>query len=344
MSGTSLDGLDMALCRFSGDESNLWQFDLLDAITFPYSPEIVAHLEDAHLKSALELAQFEIELTNLWVNYIHKFINKTSYSPDLIAMHGHTIFHQPRMGLTFQIGKGAIVAARCGVTTICDFRSGDVALGGQGAPLVPIGDELLFPQYDACLNLGGIANISYRIDSKRIAYDISPCNMPLNYLAQWIGEPFDRDGNFAQQGIVVEPLLFKLNHLEYYRTTGAKSLGKEWVSEQLLPLLTMSGLSAIDLLRTVSEHIAIQIANEIQKAGAKSVLCTGGGAKNRLLINLIREKTTAKLIVPETTLVDYKEAIIFAFLGVLRLRGDINCLKEVTGATKNSCGGAIYLP
>jgi anhydro-N-acetylmuramic acid kinase len=316
---------------------------LLSAANFEYEASLRDRLSEATEMSALALAQFEIELSRIWAKNVKQFLAQQTVKPDLIAMHGHTVFHAPEDGLTLQIGKGALMAEWCGITTVCDFRSGDVALGGQGAPLVPIGDELLFGQYEACLNLGGIANISYRDNGQqRIAYDISPCNMALNLLAGALSLDYDPQGENARQGAVNANLLNSLNQLEFYRLAGAKSLGKEWFETQFLPLLQTSLLSPYDKLRTVSAHIAIQTGQHISQSKAAQTLVTGGGAKNHFLIELIQKETDSRIIIPEELLIDYKEAIIFAFLGALRLCGETNCLAAVTGALRNSCAGGIY--
>jgi anhydro-N-acetylmuramic acid kinase len=235
------------------------------------------------------------------------------------------------------------MAEWCGITTVCDFRSGDVALDGQGAPLVPIGDELLFAQYEACLNLGGIANISYRDNGQRIAYDISPCNMALNLLATALHLNYDPQGENACKGAVNTDLLNSLNRLEFYHIAGAKSLGKEWFETQFLPLLQAAPLSPYDKLHTVTTHIAVQTGQHIRQSKAAQTLVTGGGAKNCFLIELIQKETDSQLIIPEELIIDYKEAIIFAFLGTLRLYNKTNCLAAVTGAQRDSCSGGIYV-
>jgi len=348
MSGTSIDGLDVALCRF-WQNNNHWHYQLLAATQFEYEASLKHKLADTTKMSALALALFEIELSRIWANQVQQFLAQHALKPHVIAMHGHTVFHSPSEGLTLQIGKGALMAEWCGIPTVSDFRSGDVALGGQGAPLVPVGDELLFGQYDACLNLGGIANISYRIFDKhahnkqRIAYDISPCNMALNILAESLNLNYDPQGENAKKGTVNTDLLNNLNQLEFYTLTGAKSLGKEWFEKQFLPLLQRYPISPYDQLRTVATHIALQISQHIRQSKASQILVTGGGAKNLFLINLIQEAINSRLVIPEERLIDYKEAIIFAFLGALRLYHQTNCLASVTGAQRDSCGGGLYL-
>jgi anhydro-N-acetylmuramic acid kinase len=273
---------------------------------------------------------------------VNQFLAQAAKKPDYIASHGHTVFHQPKIGLTKQMGSGAILAAKTGITSICDFRTTDVALGGQGAPLVPIGDMLLFPEYDGCLNLGGIANISQYTGKSCIAYDISLCNIPLNFLAEQFGSSYDKDGNLAQKGEISAELLEALNKPEYFSLQGAKSIGFELFAEYYKPLMENFPISTEDKLRTMCEHIAIQIANNVNRL--QKILVTGGGAKNKFLIHLINEKTDTKIVIPDEQLIDFKEAIVFAFLGYLRIHEVNNCLSSVTEATRNSCGGAIYIP
>lgn len=341
MSGTSLDGLDIAFCEFS-KTNNLWNYTIKLAETIPYTDqwkELLSRLESA---SALEFVTADIEYGHLLGRLTKDFMDRTKLVPDFISSHGHTIFHQPSKRITSQIGRGSAIAAETGLRVICDFRSLDVALSGQGAPLVPIGDALLFNTFDFCLNIGGFANISYQKNNLRVAYDICPANIVMNQLALTEGREYDRDGGMAERGIVSQPLLKQLNSLAFYQEESPKSLGKEWVVEHILPLLKSSGLSACDLLATFCEHIAMQVAAATGLSGGKKVLVTGGGAFNTFLIGRIRHYTVPELIIPDNHTINFKEALIFAFLGVLRRRNEINSLSSVTGAIRNSSGGAIY--
>ena len=344
MSGTSLDGIDLAWCRFEKDSDGKWDYRILRATTVPYSETFKTRLANAPYLSALEYVKLNNDVAEVFADAINGWLGE-SPKPDFIASHGHTVFHQPSIGLTTQIGNGAVIAAHTGIPTVCDFRTKDVALGGQGAPLVPIGDELLFGDYDACLNLGGISNISYRVENKRIAYDISPCNMALNALANRAGLPYDKNGELAKNGSIIPELLKKLNDLGYYQQKPPKSLGKEWYDEFFSPVLTpfISEYSVADLSRTVVEHIAMQIVANVP-VDAHTMLVTGGGAHHAFLIQQIQhQRDSLKVIVPDNLIVDYKEALIFAFLGLLRLNGVVNCLRSVTGARENCCGGCVYI-
>ena len=360
MSGTSLDGIDLALC-----DINEHGYKVLAAETVPYLAEWKQRLSTLEKSTAYEYALANVELGHLFGRTINRFLTSVGANqhspnyPEAIASHGHTIFHQPHLGLTTQIGDGDAIAAETGLPVVSNFRTLDVALGGQGAPLVPIGDELLFGEYDACLNLGGIANISYRectgvygsakeCAGVRVAYDICPCNMALNRLAAILGYPFDKGGANARSGEVHTCLLHDLDALEYYTTEGPKSLGKEWFVEQFWPLVkrflgvvpTLSHTR--DALATVTSHIAIQIARVVERQQIKTLLVTGGGAWNSYLLEIIGKYCPeVKITVPDPLIVNYKEALIFALLGYLRLTEKVNTLASVTGAKCDSIGGNI---
>lgn len=337
MSGTSLDGIDLALCDIDGK-----YYSLLAADTVPYPSEWQQRLRTLEHATALEYAKANIELGHLFGKTINEFIKDKNIQIDAIASHGHTIFHQPGLGLTTQIGDGDAIAAETGLPVVSNFRTLDVALGGQGAPLVPIGDELLFSNYEACLNLGGIANISYRSDNKRIAYDICPCNMALNHLAARLGLDYDPEGENAQHGQIDHRLLSVLDSIEYYRLEPPKSLGKEWFVDQFWPPVEQSPLPVPDLLATITHHIAGQIARVVEEQHISTLLITGGGAHNRHLIDSLHTfEPSVEITIPDKQIINYKEAIIFAFLGYLRLTRQVNTLASVTGARCDSIGGNI---
>ena len=341
MSGTSLDGIDLAWCTFAQTAKG-WDYHIEKACTIPYEPDFQERLAHATQLSALDYAQLDVDLGVLIADHINKWIGGMP-KPDFIASHGHTVFHQPEKGLTTQIGSGAAIAARTGITTVCDFRTLDVALGGQGAPLVPIGDALLFNQYDACLNLGGFCNISFQEKDKRVAFDIAPCNMALNHIAKLIGKTYDENGDTARGGQLIPDLLQQLNQIEYYQLPYPKSLGKEWFEQNFLPLIDAfeEHFSAADLLHTATQHIAGQIALAIPDS-IKTLLATGGGAHNNFLIQSIKKQWKGEVVIPDSLTIDFKEALVFAFLGMLRLQGLNNCLASVTGAKQDNCGGAVY--
>lgn len=345
MSGTSLDGLDIAAVRFVKNQR--WEFEILHCQSVSYDDDLINQLGNAHQKSALDLKKLDLHLGYWFGDQTKKFMDFHHFIPELIVSHGHTIFHQPKLGITHQIGDAYQIRVKTDIKTIADLRSLDVALGGQGAPLVPIGDQLLFGQYDYCLNLGGFSNISFEQEAKRIAFDICPVNTVLNHLATKLDLQYDAGGNAAKTGYINKGLLATLNSLNYYTQTPPKSLGIEWVVENILPLLT--GDSPANLLKTYNHHIADQIVwvleNDIMKINKEpTLLVTGGGAKNNFLISLLQTRLTGKvkIIVPDHELIDFKEAILFAFLGLLRSLGETNTLSSVTGARKDSSGGLIF--
>ena len=338
MSGTSLDGLDIAYCDISDNN-----FELIAAATYPYSDEWVRRLSTLEHATALDYALADVDLGHYIGQQINRFRKEHPGHVDAIACHGHTIFHQPNRHLTTQIGDGDAIAAETYLPVVFNFRNLDVALGGQGAPLVPIGDRMLFGQYAACLNLGGIANISYETNgNRREAYDICPCNMALNHLSRCLNMPYDDNGLLARKGNVLRPLLAKLDSLGYYHQPLPKSLGKEWFVANILPLIDSNDYSVYDLLATFVEHIAHQVAGAVKGRGIDTMLVTGGGAKNKYLVARLQAQIPAcHITVPAESVIDYKEAIIFALLGYLRLTRRNNCLSSVTGAQKDNCGGDI---
>ena len=340
MSGTSLDGLDLAYCRFGKEETG-WTFNVLNGKTIPYSDEWKTRLNEIGNGTALEFVKFDNELGHFIGKEVRRFIDEYDLQPDLVASHGHTIFHQPNEGFTTQIGNGSAIRSYVDVPVVFDFRSLDVALSGQGAPLVPIGDELLFSDYDYCLNLGGISNVSYRHNGKRIAYDISPCNMALNYLANKLDLPYDKDGGIAESSFVDTALYGTLNLVEYYSIKGPKTLGKEWFDKHFSPLLDTPDCSVESRLRTVTEHIAYQIAESLSSLPEGKLIVTGGGALNKFLVRKMQELTRHEIVTPHVSIINYKEALIFAFLGLLKMRGDVNSLASVTGAKTDSCSGCV---
>lgn len=343
MSGTSLDGLDIAYCEFR-IVNNKWEFDILAAETVNYPQVWLQLLSEAPTLDGLGLSLLNTSYGHWIGQTVDQFIKSNHLHPRLIASHGHTIFHRPDERMTLQIGSGAAIAAETGIITINDFRSLDIALGGQGAPLVPIGDKLLFADYTACVNIGGFANISMEIDGKRKAFDICGVNIILNYLANKVGLPFDASGNIARSGSLNSELLNKLNSLDYYSLKGPKSLGREWVEQIIIPLINNSNLNVPDLIRTYSHHAAMQISAKLPTEGTATAIFTGGGSHNNFLLELISGMSNCKLFIPDDKIIDFKESLIFALLGVLRLEGMVNCLSDATGASVDSCGGVITIP
>jgi len=343
MSGTSLDGLDLCAVNFQLI-NNKWEFEILNSETINYSEKLKIKLKNATKMSSEDLLRFDVELGQLFGGLTRQFIKSNNLNVDYIASHGHTIFHQPLKGFTLQIGSGLEIANESQLPTIYDFRSKDVSLHGQGAPLVPVGDELLFSEFDACINFGGIANISFKKNNERIAFDICPFNMGLNYLANQLGLDYDSAGEIARNGELVNDLLSKLNKLEYYQLPFPKSLGVEWFNRYCLPIIKNENYSIEDKLHTFSHHIAEQLTNIVDSINGDSILITGGGVYNAFIIELIKKQTKKTITIPSNEIIDFKEALIFAFLGVLRVSNKINVLKSVTGAIKNSVSGVIAYP
>ena len=343
MSGTSLDGLDIAYCSFKLIE-NKWSFKINSSLTTNFTKQLLKELTESKSLNGLDLMKLHNELGNFIGVSIADFIKSNNIDRnkiDCIASHGHTVFHQPEINLTTQIGNGATISALTKLLVICDFRTTDVALNGQGAPLVPIGDKLLFSEYDYCINLGGIANLSYEENETIIAFDICPVNIVLNKLSVELGKPYDKNGDLAKSGKVNYALLEELNKLEYYKKTTPKSLGIEYIEAKVFPIIDSYKISSEDKLRTFVEHTSIQISNTIKSIN-KKVLLTGGGTFNSFLAERIQSNTNNNVIITSNQIIDFKEALIFAFLGVLRLRKESNCLQSVTGATQNNIGGCIY--
>lgn len=345
MSGTSLDGLDIAYCVFE-EKNNIWNWSILQAETIPYPVSLKKRIEQVFHGTAYEYAQLHADLGKYIGEQVNLFVQKHHISKqqiDLISSHGHTIFHQPQLRFTSQIGCGATIAAITGIKTVCDFRTTDVAKGGQGAPLVPIGDQMLFSGYDAFLNLGGFANISFQRDKKYLAFDICPVNFVLNHYSAQIGQLYDDGGKVAKKGKINQNICLQLDKLDYYAQEGQKSMGREWVDLNILPVLDQID-DVEDILATFVEHISKQITGVLKKYQISSVLISGGGTFNTFLIEQIQKKTTCNLQIPDKQVVNYKEALIFAFLGLLRVEEKTNILSSVTGASTDSVGGAVYLP
>jgi anhydro-N-acetylmuramic acid kinase len=340
MSGSSLDGLDLAWCALELVDGR-WNFNIQEARTVPYEAAFQQRLIEAMEGSALDLARLHRDLGDRIGSACRDLL--VGRKVDLIASHGHTLFHKPEEGLTTQIGCGARIAAATGITTVCDFRSMDVALGGQGAPLVPLGEKLLFPEHKAFLNIGGICNIALHGLERVIGYDVCIGNQALNYLANEAGMAYDADGGLARSGRIIPELLGTLNALPFHHQPPPRSLGRDWFDEQVKPLLADRSIALPDRMRTVVEHIAQQLGTAL-KAAEGSVLVTGGGAHNGFLLEILRSASHVHVDVPATGIVDFKEALIFALLGVLRLRGEVNALASVTGARRDSIGGALYRP
>jgi anhydro-N-acetylmuramic acid kinase len=343
MSGSSLDGLDIACCEFFYERGK-WSFQIHQSGTFAYGEEWLLLLKQLPEQSKGEIEWANIEYGELTASLVNNFIEKYNLKPDLIASHGHTILHEPAKGYTLQIGDGQTIAGKTKIKTICDFRSKDVSLGGQGAPLVPIGDKHLFSDFDFCLNIGGIANISFEEAGKMKAFDICGANQLLNHLSLQAGKPYDENGSMAQMGKMDRGLFNLLNSDIYFEKTLPKSLSNKYVHDEFIELLDGYKCPLQDKLFTVVKHIAFQVTKAIERFPTGEMLISGGGAHNGFLVNALRRETKHKVVIPDKKLIDFKEAMIFAFMGVLRNLEMTNCLASVTGAREDSSGGLVYLP
>ena len=348
MSGTSLDGLDMAACRFQIKNEH-WNFSIEKAESVEYEPGLRRQLADAVSLPGLELSLLDLSLGRFFGENVKSFCQRHQLKPSFISSHGHTIFHQPDKSLTLQIGNPESLSHYAGLPVIANFRLADVLNGGQGAPLVPVGEKYLFPDYQLFLNLGGIANIAAHSNETIKGFDVTACNMALNYLAGKRDLAYDANGDIASSGTLRNDLLEKLNSLPFFAIRGPKSLGFEWFSEQILPLLETSRASLEDVMCTFVHHVAWQVNQEIVQFSGTAplkVMATGGGANNRYLIDMLNEYGQGKRYfeVPDRIIVEYKEALIFAFLGLRRALGLFNISHLVTGARSDISAGSIHGP
>ena len=340
MSGTSLDGVDIVYVKFTQNES--WSFKIINSKTYKYEDSTTEILNEISRKSIKEIKEIDVEYSKKLAKMINEFINEFSINKiDFVSSHGHTAIHDPSNLITYQMGNLSTLSKEINQKVICDFRVQDVKLGGEGAPLVPVGEKYLFHEYDSFINLGGFANISNHKGESLIAYDICPVNIVLNNLSKKIGKDFDDKGSIASSGKLIINLYEELEKLEYYQLDPPKSLGIEWVDEYIFPLINKYFDYPIeDLLNTLSNHIANQISNNLKNLD--KVLVSGGGAYNDYLIHLIRSKTDSEIIISSKNIIEFKEALIFAFLGVLRNLNINNCYSSVTGASKDHCSGKIF--
>ncbi len=350
MSGSSLDGLDIAYCEIQVDKGE-YKWDLLACDVYPFSEMWQLRLKELPYQAAISFARTHTYFGHYMGGFVNDFIKKNEIEPDLIASHGHTIFHDPNKRMTSQIGDGGALAAITGLPVVNDFRTQDIAINGEGTPLAPIVDTLLFKEYDFCLNLGGIANITYTKGTKVIAFDVTACNQVLNALAQVLGLLYDENGNVARKGEYLPSIAAKINALPYFKTNYPKSISNEWVRGKILPVFLDDSENIENKITTachlIGQHISEAIEQIIEQEGmaAKSLtmLVSGGGVLNTFLIECIQKYCkSVEIIIPNQEIINYKEAILMALLGVLRIENTANCLSSVTGATRDTIGGAIY--
>jgi len=348
MSGTSLDGVDIAYCNFIKSGDTQYEFDLINAKTYKYTPEIIEQLKDAIHYNSFDYLKFDKQLGFIYGEIINQFVKEFNIDKkevNLIASHGHTIHHQPEKFVTSQIGHGTAIAISTGIKVINDFRIKDVLLGGQGAPLVPVGDKILFSSYaDGFLNIGGISNISFEKNNIVYAFDICPGNLPSNHYVAERNLIYDKNGEIASKGKVNENVKDELNQLNFYKQNYPKSLGIEWLISDFYPILDSKNLRLEDKLATINEHIAQQISLIIRKNNINKLLITGGGAYNNDLISRIKRNSDSEIIIPDKKIIEFKEAIIFGLLGALYEEKNMNSLSSVTGSKRDSIGGILHTP
>lgn len=346
MSGSSMDGIDLAHCKISNNDGQ-YTFSLEECETIPYDEVWRLRLSQLRKADSLSYCKTDVFYGHHIGHLVNKFIAKHNLKVDLVASHGHTVFHYPDEMITRQVGDGASLSAICKLPVVTDFRSMDVAKKGQGAPLVAIGDHYFFNEYDFCLNLGGFANISGKIGEFRVSFDICPANILLNRVARDLHQEYDKDGAIAAQGNIHYKLLENLNNIDYYGMPFPKSLNRDWINDELWQIVKEGDkLSPEDKMKTFVDHIGIQIGKSIDYLSSKvpagkKVLVTGGGAFNNVLMDHIRTHSEAEFIVPDEKLVKFKEALIFALMGVLRVENKENINKTFTGAKSNSVSGAL---
>lgn len=353
MSGSSLDGIDLAYCRFALDTAQQFDWELILGTTIPLPENWQARLAHLPAQNAVTFARTHVYFGHFLAESINQFIEQHQITQlDFVSSHGHTIFHNPDKRYTTQIGCGAAIAALTGYPVINDFRMQDIAINGEGTPIAPAADRYLFSDYDFCLNIGGIANITSLIQDEPIAFDVSPANQLLNFLSGQLGHAYDKDGQIAASGAMLPELLQALQDFPYYKASPPKSISNGWIVSELLPLLNSFEGTVADKLYTVIEFIAVEVCNSIvQLAGDSSlsdyrVMLSGGGAKNKYLIERIESCLSGELnidlIVPSSETIDYKEAILMGLMGVLRVLNLPNCFSSVTGAKFDTIGGAIH--
>jgi anhydro-N-acetylmuramic acid kinase len=362
MSGSSLDGLDIACVDFHSIgiyPTEKWTFNIVHAETMSYSSDWIKKLSTATELDARSYLLLHTSYGHYLGQCVNHFIAKYNLELDdisLVASHGHTVFHEPWNGMTGQIGDGASICAETCLLVVNDLRSMDVAYGGQGAPIVPIGEKYLFNEYRLLLNIGGIANIT---DQKyQIAFDICPANRILNKLVEkYFNKNYDENGDYSSKGEINEILLNKLNQLDYYKKFYPKSLSNSFGLDIIYSLLEKENLNINNILRTYIEHIIQQILNSIQMIIDKEkqeqtsyinckMLITGGGAHNKFLLQSLKTKLKDKFNIeieyPDAKVIDFKEALIMAFIGLLRIQNKSNVLASVTGAKVDTIGGAVW--
>ena len=341
MSGSSLDVLDISFCEYRLLDSK-WDFTFLIGETIPFDLDIFEGLQNARQLSGLALTELDIQL-GIWIGRtVQDFCTRHQIDPDIIGSHGHTVFHQPAGQYSLQIGNGQAIATHASIPTICNFRSKDVIYGGAGAPLVPIGDLALFSEYDVLVNLGGIANLTIKNGVEIKAFDIAPCNQVLNKIANLVGLTYDHDGALALSGSMLNSWYEALSAIPYFKLKGPKSMSNEWVAEEIIAKLP--NFAPKDMAYTFCQFVGGQLSQQLADSQYEKILITGGGAYNKGLVKAIEDSLGRNVIIPSPNIIDFKEAIIFGFMAILKQRNETNVLKIVTGASRDTSAGILYLP
>lgn len=352
MSGSSLDGLDLATVEYEIDGDSIRDWKVLYAASYEYPEKWQSKLESAPAASGYKLASLHAETGNFFGDLCLRFIEESGITPDYIASHGHTVMHAPKLSFTLQIGDASHIAVRAGVPTISDFRTADIAAGGQGAPLAPIVEQYLYKGYGMYLNLGGIANISAHGDSGILAWDVCPCNQLLNFSAGRKDLPYDQDGLLARTGSVDQALLGEFRKIIPLPHSNPYSLDNTFILTKFISLLKASFLSVEDQLCTSVEYISDCITKQAKQArnllGTQpTMLITGGSAHNTFLIERLKARLSQhsiEAVVPDDATIDFKEAILMSLCGLLRILQKPNALASVTGASRDTVNGGVYLP
>jgi anhydro-N-acetylmuramic acid kinase len=360
MSGTSVDGIDIAAIDIDGDEIRVLSTahrDYDDALR----TRILAAASGDPLGSA-DIAALHVAIGDVYAQAAVEFVPTLPKYPDVLAMHGQTVAHLPKSA-TLQLGDASRVALRTGVPTVADFRSANIAAGGEGAPLVPFADFVLFGKRApiALLNLGGIANLTLipKTDADSVtAFDTGPANILSDLIAQQSGTKnrFDQDGGGAARGRVDERALGWAFAHEYFakrapKSTGREDFGKPFADE-LARRVTRNGGTRDDALATAIALTARTVADALKRetptgVSWRELIVAGGGAQNPTLLKAVRAavapltvRTSDELGIPVTS----REAVAFAILGAYRMQGKPNILPGATGASRAVSGGAIHQP
>jgi len=346
MSGSSLDGLDLAICKFESNDGIEISWEIEKSATIPIPNKIKSILRKCYTSSSAFIYDAEQQFSEYCRDAIKSFLDDGQVV-DYIGFHGHTIFHEPQKGYTVQIGNPHCLAQSLNIDVVADFRRKDIALGGQGAPLAPIVEKYLFPSLDAFLNLGGIVNLSEISNGNILAYDLTACNQALNHLAFQKGYEYDDQGKIAAAGSIDTNLLKQLNQLEYLTQEAPKSLSNTWVQEQFIPILDRSDISIEDKMSTTVDHITSEIFRALgDNSSPIKMMISGGGVHNIFMVNELKgkiEKKKVTIIKPNNQIAEFKEALLMGLMAFLRVNEIPNCISSVTGASRDSCTGTIYL-